>query len=523
MALLRSVATVGSYTLVSRVFGFVRDILTAAILGAGPVADAFFVAQRLPNLFRSLFAEGAFSAAFVPLFAGTIAERGKEQARIFAEDALAVLTAALLGFVLLGEIFMPVVMDVIAPGFREEPEKFELAVDLSRITFPYLLFISLVALQGGVLNSVDRFAAAAATPILLNLFLITALLAMWRFGWHDGRALAWAVCAAGFAQFLWLLFSCAHAQMALRLPMPRLTQGVRRTLAVMAPGTIGAGVTQLNLLISTALASLLPGGSVSYLYYADRLNQLPLGVVGIAVATAILPPLSRQVRTGDLAGAAATQNRGVELALLLTLPAAAAFVVLAQPIMTVLFQRGAFGATDAEATAAALAAYAMGLPAFVLVKVLAPGFFAHHDTATPVKIAIAAMATNLILTLVLMQFWAHVGIALALSAAGWLQAITLFVLLERRGHFRLDRRSRSKLPRIAAAALVMGAAVLGLRLLLAPALTGPLMLRLGALSALVAAGFIVFGALALGLGVTGWRELRGQLMRSRSRSPGQPA
>src|SRR3954447_10170296 len=493
MALLRSVATVGSYTLLSRVFGFVRDIMTAAILGAGPVADAFFVAQRLPNLFRSLFAEGAFSAAFVPLFAGTMAEHGKEAALVFAEDALAVLLAALLGFVLLGEIFMPAVMSVIAPGFGEDPAKFGLAVDLARITFPYLLFIALVALQGGVLNSVDRFAAAAATPVLLNLFLIAALLMMDRFGWHDGRAVGWAVTGAGLAQFLWLMSSCAREGLALRLPVPRLTPGVRRTLAVITPGAIGAGVTQLNLLISTALASLLPGGSVSYLYYADRLNQLPLGVVGIAVATAILPPLSRQVRTGDQAGAMATQNRGVELALLLTLPAAAALVVLAQPIMTVLFQRGAFGATDAEATAAALAAYAIGLPAFVLVKVLAPGFFAHHDTATPVKIAIAAMATNLILTLVLMQFWAHVGIALALSAAGWLQAITLFVLARGARSFRPHRRSRSKLPRIAAAALVMGAAVLGLRLLLAPALAGPLMLRLGALSALVAAGFIVFG------------------------------
>ena len=248
MALLRSVATVGSYTLLSRVFGFIRDILTAAILGAGPVADAFFVAQRLPNLFRSLFAEGAFSAAFVPLFAGTMAEHGREAARVFAEDALAVLLAALLGFVLLGEIFMPAVMAVIAPGFGEDPAKFGLAVDLARITFPYLLFIALVALQGGVLNSVDRFAAAAATPILLNLFLIAALLMMDRFGWHDGRALAWAVTGAGLAQFLWLLSSCARAGLALRLPVPRLTPGVRRTLAVMAPGTIGAGVTQLNLL-----------------------------------------------------------------------------------------------------------------------------------------------------------------------------------------------------------------------------------------------------------------------------------
>jgi putative peptidoglycan lipid II flippase len=221
MSLLRSVATVGSYTLVSRVMGFVRDILTAALLGAGPVADAFFVAQRLPNLFRSLFAEGAFSAAFVPLFAGAMAQHGKENARIFAEDALAVLLAALVLFVLAGEIFMPSLMHLIAPGFSENPEKFSLAVDLARITFPYLLFIALVALQGGVLNSVDRFAAAAATPTLLNLFLIAALLMMRRFGWHDGRALAWAITAAGLAQFLWLMFSCAQAGLALRLPRPR--------------------------------------------------------------------------------------------------------------------------------------------------------------------------------------------------------------------------------------------------------------------------------------------------------------
>ena len=519
MALLRSVATVGSYTLVSRVFGFIRDILTAAILGAGPVADAFFVAQRLPNLFRSLFAEGAFNAAFVPLASGTLAEGGQPAVRAFAEEAFAVLFTVLFAFVLLGEIFMPWLMTVIAPGFSAEPGKFDLVVTLTRITFPYLLFISLTALQGGLLNTVERFAAPAATPILLNLFLIAGLLLMTHFHWQNGQVLAWALSAAGLAQFVWLMASCARAGVALRPRLPRLTPRVKQTLRIMGPGVLGAGVTQLNLVISTALASLLPGGSVSYLYYADRLNQLPLGVVGIAVATAILPPLSRQVRTGDLAGAAATQNRGVELALLLTLPAAAAFIVLAQPIMTVLFERGAFGPVEAAATAAALSAYAAGLPAFVLVKVLAPGFFAHHDTATPVKIAIAAMIANLVLTLGLMQFWAHVGIAIALSAAGWLQAILLLILLERRGHFRLDRRARSKLPRIAAAALGMGAIVLGLRLMLAPALAGPLILRLGALSALVAAGFIVFGALVLGFRVTGWRELRGQLMRSR----GQPA
>jgi len=523
MALLRSVATVGSFTLVSRVFGFIRDILTAAILGAGPVADAFFVAQRLPNLFRSLFAEGAFNAAFVPLASGALAEGGKPAMRAFAEEAFAVLFAVLLIFVLLGEIFMPWLMVVIAPGFSAEPGKFDLVVMLTRITFPYLLFISLTALQGGVLNTVDRFAAPAATPILLNLFLIGGLLLMAHFHWQDGQVLAWALSAAGLAQFLWLMASCARAGVALRLRLPRLTPRVKQTLRIMGPGVLGAGVTQLNLVISTALASLLPSGSVSYLYYADRLNQLPLGVVGIAVATAILPPLSRQVRTGDVPGAVATQNRGVELALLLTLPAAAALIVLAQPIMTILFERGAFGPAEAAATAAALSAYAAGLPAFVLVKVLAPGFFAHHDTATPVKIAIAAMITNLVLTLALMQFWAHVGIAMALSVAGWFQALALLVLLQRQGHFRLDRRARSKLPRILVAALGMAAIVLALRLMLAPALIGSLALRLAALSALIAAGVIVFGALVLALGVTGWRELRGQLMRSPQNSPGQPA
>jgi len=519
MALLRSVATVGSYTLVSRVFGFIRDILTAAILGAGPVADAFFVAQRLPNLFRSLFAEGAFSAAFVPLASGALTEGGKPAVREFAEEAFAVLFAVLLGFVLVGEIFMPAVMRVIAPGFGTDAEKFDLAVTLSRITFPYLLFISLTALQGGLLNALDRFAAAAATPILLNLFLITALLLMAWFGWHDGHALAWALSAAGVAQFLWLMMSCARAGVALRLRLPRVTPRVRETLRIMGPGVLGAGVTQINLVISTALASLLPSGSVSYLYYADRLNQLPLGVVGIAVGTAILPSLSRQVRGGDATGAAATQNRGVELALLLALPAAAALVVLAQPILSVLFERGAFGPAEAAATASALAAYAVGLPAFVLVKVLVPGFYAHRDTATPVKVAVAAVSINFVLTLVLMQFLAQVGVAIALSAAGWTQALTLLVLLARHGYFRLDRRARSNIPRIALAALGMAALLVALRLLLAPAFAGPALLRLGALAGLVVAGAIAFALLILALGVTDWRELRGRLMRSR----GQPA
>ena len=266
---------------------------------------------------------------------------------------------------------------------------------------------------------------------------------------------------AGFAQFLWLMGSCAHAGIALRLPVPVLSPAVRRLLGLMLPGVFGAGATQLNLVVSTAIASLLPTGAVSYLYYADRLEQLPLGVVGFAVGTAILPPLSRQVRIGDEQGAIDTQNRGLELALLLTLPAAVALGVAAWPILHVLFERGAFSAADTRATAGALAAYAAGLPAFVLVKVMAPGFFARHDTRTPVKIALAAIAANIVLTVTLglMTPLAHVGVAMATSAAGWVNALLLIHILMRRGHFALDRRARRALPRIALAALGMGALV----------------------------------------------------------------
>lgn len=512
MALLRSAATVGGYTMASRVLGFVRDVLTAAFLGAGPVADAFFVAQRLPNLFRSLFAEGAFSAAFVPLFAGMIAHDGKPNAKRFAEDAMAVLLSALFLFVLAGEFATPWLLDILAPGFRAEPEKFALTVGLTRITFPYLLFISLTALQGGILNSVERFAATAATPMLLNIFLIGALVLVRPL---TGEAMAWALSLSGFAQFLWLMISCHQAGLGLSLPVPRLTPEVKRMLRLMLPGVFGAGVTQLNLVVSTAVASLLPTGAVSYLYYADRLNQLPLAVVGIAVGTAILPSLSRQVRLGDDDAARNTQNRGLELALFLTVPSAIGLGVTALPIMTVLFQRGAFGPAAAHATAAALAAYAAGLPAFVLIKVMAPGFFARHDTATPVKIAFAAMATNLALTLLLglALGFGHVGVAASTSIAGWVNALSLIVVLHRRRHFTLDARSRRALPRILAAALGMGLVLWALDEACAPFFAGRFLERTVALAVVIALGVAAYGVLALVAGAAQWREVKARFAR----------
>ena len=512
MALIRSVATLGSYTMISRVLGFVREILTADYLGASAVSDAFFVALRLPNMFRSLFAEGAFSIAFVPIFAGKVATDGTAKAKRFAEDALAILLVALLLFLLFGEICAPWILDVIAPGFRADPAKFAMALDMTRIMFPYLVFISLVALQGGVLNSLDRFAAAAITPVLLNIFLIAALVGVRPL---TGIALAWAVVGAGVAQFLWLMASCWRAGMPLSLPVPRLTSEVRRLLTIMVPGVFGAGVTQINLLVSTAIASLLPTGSVSFLNYADRLNQLPLAVIGIAVGTAILPTVSRQVRTGDAAAANDTLNRGLELALFLTLPAAIALAVGALPILSVLFEHGRFTASDAMATAPALAAYAGGLPAFVLIKVMAPGFFARHDTRTPVVIGAVTVAINIALTIALGigTGLAHVGVAMALSIAGWVNAVGLCWVLSRRGHFTLDAGARRRLPRLFAAAVGMGIVVAAVEAVLRGPLAGSLPLQVVALAVLVGGGITAFFVLAVILSGIDRQELLRRLKR----------
>ena len=293
MTLIRSIATVGSFTLASRVVGFVRDILIASFLGAGLVSDAFFVAFKVPNFFRRLFAEGAFNAAFVPMFSGLMTTDGREAARAFAGEALAVMVVVLFVFVTALQIAMPWAMYGLAPGFAANPEKFDLAVEFTRLTFPYLLFISLVSLMGGILNSAGRFAAAAATPILLNLTLIGALLLAVPYLPTTGHALAWGVAAAGIIQFVWLLAAMARAGLSIRLPRPRLTPRVKELLRLMLPGVIGAGVVQINLLVDVVIASLLPEGSISFLYFADRVNQLPVGVIGVAVGTALLPLLSR--------------------------------------------------------------------------------------------------------------------------------------------------------------------------------------------------------------------------------------
>jgi putative peptidoglycan lipid II flippase len=507
MALVRSLATVGGYTGISRVLGFVRDILIAAVVGTGPVADAFFVAFRLPNLFRRLFGEGAFNSAFVPLFARHLEEGGKAAARVFAEETLAVLLSALLLLSALAMAAMPWLMYLLAPGFAAEPDKFDLAVQLSRITFPYLLFMSLVALLSGLLNSLYKFAAAAAAPILLNVCFIVALLAVLPLTGAPGQVLAWTVVVAGLGQFLLLLIACQRAGVALRLPRPRLTPGVRRLLKLMAPGVLSAGALQVNLLVGTIIASL-QAGAVSYLYYADRVYQLPLGLIGIAFGVVLLPDLSRKLRSGAGEQAMAQLNRGLELSMALTLPAAVALIVIPWPIIVVLFEHGAFDRSGSEATALALMAFAIGLPAYVLVKVLQPAFFAREDTVTPFRMAVATVAANIALSLALFWPLGHVGIALATALSAWLNTALLGMALFRRGFLVLDARLNARLPRVALASLIMGAGLWALMQWLLPWFDAALGWRVAGLALLVGGGLGLYALLALALGALRLDELK---------------
>jgi putative peptidoglycan lipid II flippase len=493
--MLRGILTVGGWTMASRLLGFVRDMMIAATLGAGPIADAFFVALKLPNLFRRLFGEGAFNAAFVPEFAGLHATEGPATARRFAEEAFAVMTLWLGLLTLAGEIAMPWMMAVLAPGFEATPEKFALAVTLSRITFPYLILICLAALVSGVLNGIDRFTAASASYVLFNVVSIAFLLWLTPYVPTAGHALAWGVTAAGVAQLSVLIWACRRAGFRLRLLMPRFTPQVRVLLRRMAPGLLGAGVTQLNLAVDVIIASLLPAGTVSVLYYADRVQQLPLGVIGTAVGTALLPLLSRQVRAGEAQAAIGTQNRALEYALFLTLPAALALIVSAWPVIAVLFGRGAFDPADVTRASQALAAYAIGLPAFVAVKVVAPGFFARGDTATPVKVGLAAVVLNLALNLAFMVPLRHMGPPLATSLAAMFNLGGLAWVLRRRGHLVLDARLRRHAAGMLAAALVMAVALLVTQHVLFTLLAPRGVLRMAALGALIAVGMVAyFGA-----------------------------
>lgn len=518
MSLLRSAATVGGFTLISRVLGFVRDQLIAFTLGTGFVAEAFFVAQRFPNLFRALFAEGAFNNAFVPLFAKRIEGDGEAKARDFAIEVFSVLLAWLLVFSAAAMIAMPLVIYLIAPGFKADGDKFQLAVDLTRICFPYLLFMSLTALQSGVLNSLHRFTAAAAAPILLNIVMIASNVVAWLLATGNtpqtGYIFAWGIFAAGIAQYALLAIACRRAGMKLVPRMPRLTPDVKRVITLSVPGIISGGIMQINLVIATMIATTIEGG-VAFLYYADRLYQLPLGVIGVAIGVVLLPDMSRKLRAGNEAGALQSQNRALELSLFLTIPSAFALMAIAMPIIRTVYEHGAFTRADTAAVAPAVLCFAAGLPAFSITKVFQPGFYAREDTRTPMRFAIVSVVINIVASLLLSRVMGHVGIALATSLAAWANAGLLAVTLSRRGLFALDERSRKRLPRIVLSGLLMG----GLLLAGSWLLRGNYAEHAGFIAAawgltlLVAGGALVYFALAHLTGAMRLGELKSMLKR----------
>ncbi|AWB49624.1 murein biosynthesis integral membrane protein MurJ [Gemmobacter aquarius] len=494
--LIRSVLTVGGWTLMSRGAGFLRDVMMAAYLGAGPVADAFNVAFSLPNMFRRFFAEGAFNMAFVPMFAKKL-ESG-EDAKGFARDAFNGLAGILIVFSVIGTFAMPWLVWAMASGFAGDA-RFDMAVTFGQICFSYILFISLVALLSGVLNAFGHFTEAGFVPVLMNIIFIVAMLIAARTGWDMGLTLAWTVPITGIAQLVFTWVAAHRIGFRFHPGWPKITPELKRLAAIAAPAVLAGGVVQINLLVGRQVASYTEG-AVSWLVYADRLYQLPLGVVGIAIGTVLLPDLSRRLRAGDAAGGRASFNRGAEFALLLTIPAAVALVVMALPLTTVLYQRGAFDAHDAQMTALALAIYGAGLPAFVLHKVFQPLYYARENTRAPFNYAVVSMVVNVAIAVGLMPFIGFAAAALATTLAGWVMVWQLWRGAQPMGpeaHF--DDRMRQRLPRIVAASAVMGAVLWSGDTLLAEAMTlhG---WRYAALAAVIVAGMASYGAAGLALG-----------------------
>jgi putative peptidoglycan lipid II flippase len=497
--MIQRILTVGGFTLLSRMTGFVRDIILAAVLGAGPVADAFFVALRLPNHFRAIFAEGAFNAAFVPAYVSIREQGGTERAGQFADRIFTILLASQIVLLAIALIFTPAVIDVLAPGFAHDPGRFTLAVDLTRITFPYLLLITLVTLYGGMLNALQRFAAAAAAPILLNLSLIVALLLAVYFP-TPGHAAAWAVLISGVLQALLVGGDAWRENVLTRLRRPRLDADVRQFFRALGPATLGSAGVQLALFADTVIASFLPAGALSALYYADRLNQLPIGVIGIAAGTVVLPEMARRLAAGDSGGAAYSQNRAVEFTLLMAIPCLVAFFVIPDLIMRALFVRGAFTDADALAAGRTLGAYAVGLLPFVLIRSAVATFFARGDTATPVKAALIAAAVNIGFKVLLMGPLAQVGLALATSIGAWVNLALVLWFATRAGHVRIDDRLRQSAVKLGCAGLALAAALW--------LSASPLMLLfegwhrardIAVLGALVAIGGTLYGSIVLAI------------------------
>lgn len=509
--LIRNVLTLGGWTLVSRGAGFARDVLMANYLGAGAVADAILVAQSLPNMFRRFFAEGAFNTAFVPLYSKKL-EAG-EDASAFAQDAFNVMAWFLVAFSVLGTLVMPALVYAMAAGFSGD-QRFDLAVAYGQIGFSYILFISLVALISGVLVTKGRFVEAGFVPVLMNLAFIAAMLLADHMGWDMGLTLAWTLPLTGLLQFGFTWWSARKTGQTFRLGLPKWTAELKRLFIIAGPAILAGGVVQINLIVGRQVASQTEG-AVAWLAYADRLYQLPLGVVGIAIGTALLPALSRALRAGNVIEGRDAFNRGTEFALALTVPAAVALVVISLPLCEVLYQRGAFGPDDTANTALALAAYGLGLPAFVLQKVLQPLFYAREDTRRPFNYALLSMVVNAAIAIGLMPFIGFVAAAIATTLSGWIMAFQLWRGSRSMGEeASFDSRLTSRLWRISVAAALMGLALWVGMVLLGP-LLGTAGLRIPGLAILITIGIVTYFLSGSLIGAFSLGELKSGLRRKK--------
>ena len=500
--LLGSVLTVGSITVLSRILGLVRDIIIARMLGAGAGADAFFVAFRIPNFLRRLFAEGAFSQAFVPVLAEYKNQRDHAAVRELVESTLGALGCVLLLLTTAGILAAPWVIGLFAPGFEAGTDgKHELATQMLRITFPYLLFISLSALAAGALNTYDRFGVPAFTPVLLNLAMIGCAVFLAPYLETPAMALAWGVLLGGVLQLGFQVPFLARVGLAVWPRVRRGHEGVRRIIRLMIPAVFGASVSQINLLINTLLASFLVTGSVTWLYFSDRLLEFPLGVFGVALGTVLLPRLSTHWSNDNEAGFNRTLDWSLRMAVLIGVPAAVALAVLAVPLLTTLFQYGRFTPFDVQMAANSLQAYAFGLVGFVLIKVLAPGYFARQDTTTPVRCGVAAVVANVVLSLILVGPLAHVGLALAIAISAWVNAGLLYIGLRRSQVLAPLEGWGGFIGRVVVAALIMGSAVFWLAGGSSTWFDADLLERAGLMTLVVSLGVAVYGGVLLAAGM----------------------
>lgn len=449
----KKILSVGGWTLLSRLTGFVRDVVIAAVMGVGPIADAFFVAFRIPNHFRAIFGEGAFNNAFLPTYAQVLETDGGKAAKSFAGRITTLMLIVQIALLIVAFFAMPFIVRLLAPGFADDPAKFDLAVSLTRITFPYLLLITVVTIYSAILNAHDRFWAAAAAPVLLNVSMIAALAVAFLFP-NAGYAAAWGVTVAGCLELLLVWGSARRLGVSPPLEKPRGDMAMKRFFKVLAPAIVGSAGVQLAIFADTIIASFLPTGAVSSLYYADRLYQLPLGVIGIAAGTVLLPEMSRRIAAGDAAGAYAAQNRTIGLTLALAAPFFVAFLTMPDLIMSALFQRGAFDAQAAQRAGAVLAAYGLGLPAAVLIRSAVSSFYARSDTLTPLIASLTAVGVNIVVKIMLMGTYGVVGLALGTAIGVWVNLILLFVLAYRRG-WTAPNRALGKTGLVVAAASLL--------------------------------------------------------------------